>query len=651
MSDSKGAELWDLSLEELLEIEINTVDKSPHNLLELPATAWVVTQSEIDAGGYTNLIDLLAYVPSVEYGYPHSWLQGGLRGFSDNWSKAKLLVDGEEANLLFTGEAFIGHQFDLGGIERVEVIPGPASVQYGADAFSGIINLVTNQKLGGRFETGYETGERGFGAWRMSGSYGAEKDGLYVFGSFHYYDGEDADFTDWVRTDAFSEPNQALHVELLESGQYPYRDINRAYSIKTGLEYQLDQLQTVSLSYQRYFDRDGGGQESPEISFRDFYTRRDQQVYLASYRRRSADDSLNWELTFRYRLEDELNRFNFREPVDGELSPLYRYDIEGSEELGLDLSLDYTPEWGVGNLRLGLGVEEQDMVAPIFELDSLESLTPFLDRKNEHAYLQYSLPMGSGSEFFLGGRRDWNNLYESPNLLRSGIRLTPLENLTVKLLFGQAYRAPTLFELELNDELGPSYMDTKEVSIAYRVEEHLFFQLSLFESEASDLIVNRQVTDDDQATDLFVAFNEGTKDVRGLELEGRYFFDRGQLSLWASVLGGDSEFDLAESKFGMRYIYRITDRLEAGLSGKYAAAMSTRFVDGDFMMQELEVPSLLNFDLKLSCRIGSQDGRRLWVRVRNLLDEENYYPNVRGLDPKQFKAMGRSWGVGYQVDW
>ena len=151
-SDTEFVDYAEMSLEDLAAVTITSATMRSQKAEEVPATVYVITDRDFERYGYRDLKDVLKHTVGIEYGDPHSWLQGGQRGFSGSWSQTKLLVNGLETNLLWSGEAYISNQFPLHNVKRVEIIQGPASALYGADAFSGVINIVTVDSENSRTE-------------------------------------------------------------------------------------------------------------------------------------------------------------------------------------------------------------------------------------------------------------------------------------------------------------------------------------------------------------------------------------------------------------------------------------------------------------------------------------------------------------------
>ncbi|MCP4658568.1 MAG: TonB-dependent receptor [bacterium] len=145
-------------------VTVASVSKSDEPLREAPATVVIVTAEQIRRRGYLDLEALLHDLPGLDISTANGDLysnvyQRGLR--SNGTTRTLLLVDGVEENNLFGNIANISRQYSISDIERVEVIYGPASTMYGANAFAGVIHVITKQpaeiveedkRLGGRME-------------------------------------------------------------------------------------------------------------------------------------------------------------------------------------------------------------------------------------------------------------------------------------------------------------------------------------------------------------------------------------------------------------------------------------------------------------------------------------------------------------------
>ena len=141
-----AAALRDLSLEELGNIEITSVSKTPEELRKTPAAIYVISQEDIRRSGATTLPDVLRLAPGVEVAQLDSdhW-SVGIRGFGDQFSKSVLvLIDGRNVYTpLFAGIFWGVQDTVLEDIDRIEVIRGPGGTVWGANAVNGVINIIT----------------------------------------------------------------------------------------------------------------------------------------------------------------------------------------------------------------------------------------------------------------------------------------------------------------------------------------------------------------------------------------------------------------------------------------------------------------------------------------------------------------------------
>jgi outer membrane receptor protein involved in Fe transport len=131
-------------------IQITSVSKKAENLLQVPATVTVLTHTDIIKRGYKDLTQMLNDIPGFDVirGNGPSYVTFYQRGYrSTSNDRTILLVDGVEENDLNSDNIPISRQYALSDIERVEVIYGPASTMYGANAFMGVINLITKRFL------------------------------------------------------------------------------------------------------------------------------------------------------------------------------------------------------------------------------------------------------------------------------------------------------------------------------------------------------------------------------------------------------------------------------------------------------------------------------------------------------------------------
>lgn len=149
-NDREDVGMMELSLEDLLDtpVEVWTATKTKSTVDEAPAVITVITQEDIRLGGYQSVAEVLQYITGFyivdDHILPNLGIRGLAGGFMGESSVVKVMIDGHTASFRSTGGNWLGPELvPLTAIERIEIIKGPASALYGADAFLGVINIIT----------------------------------------------------------------------------------------------------------------------------------------------------------------------------------------------------------------------------------------------------------------------------------------------------------------------------------------------------------------------------------------------------------------------------------------------------------------------------------------------------------------------------
>lgn len=145
-SANEGKDLFDLSLEELLQVRISSAGKADESIRNIPASVSVITRSEIERYGYSTFTELLRNTPGLYY---LTNLESDFIGIRGNASgRIQVLVNGIPQHPSLQKELSTTdinqYNIPMGSIDRVEIIRGPMSVIYGNNAFHGVINVITN---------------------------------------------------------------------------------------------------------------------------------------------------------------------------------------------------------------------------------------------------------------------------------------------------------------------------------------------------------------------------------------------------------------------------------------------------------------------------------------------------------------------------
>ena len=185
------ADIADLSIEELANIQIHSVSKKPETLAAAAASVYVITADDIRRSAWTSIADVLRLAPNLQVaqvangGYAIS--ARGLNGSNNSApNKLQVLIDGRSVYApLFSGVFWDAQDLMLEDIERIEVISGPGGTLWGVNAVNGVINITTRaaratqggmgvlSAANGGYDVAFRQGGAigGGGHWRAYGKY------------------------------------------------------------------------------------------------------------------------------------------------------------------------------------------------------------------------------------------------------------------------------------------------------------------------------------------------------------------------------------------------------------------------------------------------------------------------------------------------
>jgi outer membrane receptor protein involved in Fe transport len=456
----------EMSLADLLEIKVTTATRNERSLAEAPATVYLITDDIIRSRGYGTVIDVLRDIPEVQLGLrtteeSAAWVT--MRGISGN-SKFLVLRDGVRAQSPTGMTDSLLQTWSLFDVERIEVILGPASALYGADAFAGIINVIS--KSGSDLQGATITASYGmYNTTHDAVVWGNDYGDVQVSFSAQGYHSDDPYFPQYYPED------YAAYLEYQETGQLdlfgaptqvdvkPWSMPYDAASVRAKASiYDLDLSyfvsaerfvpamsstvnQTVHSDKAQYF-----------LVFRDqlaahhrYETLGERPVTFDTLIARTSDwfdPKTGYVNVFTgydrsYKMEygtqttaQELVTFSLAEGWT--LSTGLAYDVIDGMPKSADLSQPYDPSKPSGS---------QDVYYANTEIP-VKFYT--IEDRNLGATGQLQAQLAPSVEVTLGTRYDYSRRYGSTINPRGSVVLKPADPVTVKLLYGEAYLAPTL---------------------------------------------------------------------------------------------------------------------------------------------------------------------------------------------------------------
>ena len=508
--------LLGLSLEQLMNIKVVTASGFPQTTAQAPSTITVISARQIQERGYEQLEDALRDVPGIDMihinGYAPTLIYfRGMYGAEN--LRALLMIDGIAENNIIGSNDMAGPAYSLHDVDRIEIIWGPVSAIYGANAFGGVINIITKK---GQQINGFHAQE-GFGSFNTlfeKVSLGAKQGNWEIAASGTLYNSDGPVFSN-------RDPN------------YSASYISKAYGLKGALTYYGGKTVTT-LGYREYRTPMGWGtySNSPTV-YLGLPPQGNRNLGLVGIlqsnirgERSGLDDSFLRTLWLQseWKPNDKLSvfgRLTYRETGTGEDSYVYvtadgahlirakiatwSSRISGEAALNYQLAEDQKLACGIqvyqDNVEKGGRASTFDPTP--YVVDGKDTVTnlrstylprQFDIRNNFGSYLQYvaAAPILNKTTLTAGLRYDYNSYFGSNISPRVVIVNEATDKLTVKLQYGHAFRAPSnleIYQTGRNFKLETEKIETYEANVLYTFSGVLSAQLNGFHNDLSDVIV------------------------------------------------------------------------------------------------------------------------------------------------------------------
>lgn len=515
----KAQDLTEMSLEELSRMKIDEVQGASRyvqKISQAPSSVTVITADDIKKMGYRTLADVLRAVRGVYVTYDRNYSYVGVRGFglpADYNNRLLFLVDGHRANDAVYDGTLFGSEFilDVDTIERVEFIRGPGSALYGSNAFFGVVNILTRK--GKQIDGAEVSASAGsFDSYKGRASFGTTlKGGLdlhlsaSVYGSqgqsLYYPEFDDPATNDGHTRDADGESYYNLFGQLTLRGvtvqaayvsrektvpNAPYDTVFPSENTKN-----WDERGWLDVRYEREFE--GGW----DVLARVFY---DSYWYHGEYEYEDASSGV---------------------PV-----PYLNMDYASGYWWGSEVKL--TKTLFEDRLKLTAGGEFRDNLAQDQKnYDETIPMYVYLDSKEESTILaafgQADASLRDGLRVNAGVRLDHYDTFGNSVNPRLAVIVNPLEETTIKGMYGRAFRAPCAYEMYYSDgystksnpDLDPETIDTFEVALEQDLWKGIHLTATGFHYQCKDMIQFLQ----DPADGLLYFDNVSKVNTTGGEVE------------------------------------------------------------------------------------------------------------------------------------
>lgn len=155
--ENKDADLYDLSLEELMNVPINSASKKDETLFDAPLSSYTITKTDIERAGSASIMEALRLAPGVIVREQTNGIYDiHVRGFDNiirtggDYNKSDLItlvmIDNRPVfNNNLGGTFWESLPIDLNDVERIEIVRGPSAPLFGPNAVAGVINIITRK--------------------------------------------------------------------------------------------------------------------------------------------------------------------------------------------------------------------------------------------------------------------------------------------------------------------------------------------------------------------------------------------------------------------------------------------------------------------------------------------------------------------------
>jgi iron complex outermembrane receptor protein len=138
--------IFQLSLDNLMQQQVSSINKRIQSLEHTPAAIYVITANDIERSSATSLADVLRLAPGVEVAAINNgqWAVSIRKFNSVAADKVLILIDGRTLHPpIYPGVFWENNDFPLELIERIDILRGAGSVIWGNNAMNGVINIIT----------------------------------------------------------------------------------------------------------------------------------------------------------------------------------------------------------------------------------------------------------------------------------------------------------------------------------------------------------------------------------------------------------------------------------------------------------------------------------------------------------------------------
>lgn len=647
-----------------------------------PGVVSVITSSDMEAMGATHLDEVLEAIPGLHVNRsdlsrlePVYSIRGIHSGFS---AQVLFLFNGMEVKNSFSGGFPPAFRLPLNAIERIEVIKGASSALYGANAYSGVINIVP-KRVRDYIQPIAQVRVGSFGSQDVTVQYQYQN----ALGAGYFFSLEHQNSNGDSKRTISQDLQTSIDREQVTTASLAPGSLNTNYSV-TNLHLNVEDDLWSWNNWLWHQNGGGTGQGVARALDKDGYSDSTSIMSHLQYRR-IVDHGWSVEGNLSFNYLNNKNHFKLFPdssliPIGSDGNPftssstpvLFTDGVIGkphytTQKTYADLAYQYI---GIEDHILRLQVGGQHTTIDTSErknygpgvLDGTEavvdgSLTDVTgrpevyvedqERHNVFVALQDQWEFGDNWTLTLGGRLDQYSDFGRVFNPRMGLVWEPSHNFAWKLLYGEAFRAPSFSELYLknnpsglgSETLKPERIKTYELVLDSQATPSLRLVNTFYVYTAEDLIANRLVGS------VFQFQNAVQQEGYGFEVESNWRASdalnlKAQYSYQHSENSdtGEAVADVPNHTAYLAMDYRLSDQWKLHLNNHWIGSSFRASGDSRDKLSGYSWATL-----KLSKAFESE-GFRVALIIKNLLDENARAP-ASSIIPNDYPLEGRSvWG-------
>jgi outer membrane receptor for ferrienterochelin and colicins len=660
--NAQEKKLEDLSLEDLLNVSVVTASKTAEKSSDAPAVISVVTSKDIELLGARSIGEVLDRVAGLYLmsspATPNNMLV--IRGGATELYNTQILVliDGRPARESFhsgnPSNFFLGTP--LSRVERIEVVRGPGSVLYGTGAYLGVINIITKSMDESPLRITSSYGSFNTAQAELTG--GAKIGDVGVSGAIRVVDSKGWPFTARGEADAVRNKANTADSLLRDPKTVNYFEKTIGASFKaTYKSFTLDSY------YGRVRQEDMWRQPTWQTPI-DYGYGTDHFFADAGY---SHDISSLWTTS----LNVTYNQFQYLF-----YTPLDYYQDDHARRNSSDVVVEWTNYFkpandlnvvfgALANNQTGSGVQPDLKLDGLttFKIDSAANPNPFIvvpayNQTSFTAYVQADYVPVWFLKVIAGGQFNKVPQLDADFVPRLGGIVTVSDQLSAKILYGQAFRSPSTYErvcqsppsIYGNANLKPEKVGTFETQVSY-ISNRFQATITYFNSVQTNQIT-RSLTSDSLLIIIYggkkvsvpIYVNRGELTMKGIEFESKVVLSK-ELSLFGSVSTQTNEDQNGKTdlygtpklmaKFGVEYASSFG--LNVGVFNSYIGTggditsydskgnQVTRYANPAAKAYNY-LSANVSYDISRAMGLDRFPGIMLNIYADNLLNEQVYYP-------------------------